>query len=286
MTPHASTPRTAHPRLAAAAVAAVTTALVLGLAGQAGADENPSARALQDAAAQAHRAAVAPASLDTLSRFFARDGAVSRDATPRVQPTTVPVYTLSPDFVAGTPGAEVAKLEFLAGAAVSSDGRKASVWMAPHEGAWKVVNIATGDDETRYAAEGARKLPGGTVFREPQIDAWYVHDASRVLPLDADAVRAVGTRGATLAAYRARVHRAYADKLPGTAYAKQGRAGGYAAAGAAGAAGAAVAPAGHGTAAVSDSTPAVLPAAGGALALLGAAGIAVARLRGRREAAG
>ncbi|WP_229923189.1 hypothetical protein [Streptomyces candidus] len=284
MTPHATTPRTAHPRPgAAAAVAVVTTTLVLGLAGQAGADENPSARSLKDAAAQAHRAAVAPATLDTLSRFFARDGAVTRDAAaPRVQPTTVPVHTLSPEFVAGTQGAEVARLEFFAGAAVSSDGRKASLWMAPHEGTWKVVNIATGDDETRYAAEGARRLPGGTVFREPQIDAWYVHDASRVLPLDADAVRAVGTRGATLAAYRARVHRAYADKLPGTAYAKQGKAGGYAGAGAAGSA---ARPA-HETAAVSDSTPTATLAAGGALALLAAAGLAVARLRGRREAAG
>ncbi|MFE0010837.1 hypothetical protein [Streptomyces erythrochromogenes] len=90
------------------------------------------------------------------------------------------------------------------------------------------MNIATGDDEFRYAQLGAAKLPGGTVFREPQIDAWYVAGGSRVLPLDEDAVRAVGAGGTTLGAYRARVATAYGDKLPGSPYAERGSAGGYA----------------------------------------------------------
>ncbi|GAA2509917.1 hypothetical protein [Streptomyces gobitricini] len=174
-------------------------------------------------------AVTAPATLDTLSRFFARDGAVTRAAAaPRVEGPTVPVRVLSPDFVAGRAGAPVARVEFHAAGAVSSDGRKASVWTA-RQGAkgWQVVNIATGDDEIRYTKEGARRLPGGTVFREPQIDAWYVSKGARVLPLDADAVRAVGARGTTLAAYRDRVAAAYGDKLPGTAYAHRGSAGGY-----------------------------------------------------------
>lgn len=89
------------------------------------------------------------------------------------------------------------------------------------------MNIATGDDEARYAARGARALPGGTVFREPQIDAWYVHDDSRVLPLDQDARTAVGAKGTTLDAYRTRVKEAYGDKLPGSGYARSGQAGGY-----------------------------------------------------------
>ncbi|MGA4799522.1 hypothetical protein [Streptomyces lavendulocolor] len=172
----------------------------------------------------------APATLDTLSRFFARDGAaVTRDAgRPRVEGRAVPVRVLSPDFVAGRAGAPVARVEFHASRAVSSDGRKASVWTA-RRGAngWRVVNIATGDDEIRYAEEGARRLPGGTVFREPQIDAWYVHRGTRVLPLDEDAVRAVGAGGTPLAAYRDRVAAAYGDKLPGSAYARRGAAGGY-----------------------------------------------------------
>ncbi|WP_353938301.1 hypothetical protein [Streptomyces ficellus] len=174
-------------------------------------------------------AVTAPATLDTLARFFARDGAVTRAAAhPRIEGSTVPVRVLSPDFVAGRAGAPVARVEFHAAEAVSSDGRKASVWTV-RQGAkgWQVVNIATGDDETRYAREGARRLPGGTVFREPQIDAWYVHEGGKVLPLDQDATRAVGANGITLAAYQKRVAAAYGDKLPHSAYGKKGAAGGY-----------------------------------------------------------
>ncbi|MET7716358.1 hypothetical protein [Streptomyces sp. NPDC005407] len=179
--------------------------------------------------AAARRVATAPATLETLSRFFARDGAVSKvAAAPRVEGTTVPVHTLAPEFVAGKAGAPVAKVEFLASRAVSSDGQRASLWTARQGGQWQVVNIATGDDEFRYARLGDQKLPGGTVFREPQIDAWYVNKGTKVLPLDEDAIRAVGSRGTTLTAYQDRVRAAYADKLPGSAYAKKGGAGGYA----------------------------------------------------------
>ncbi|MFC5723013.1 hypothetical protein ACFP1Z_22865 [Streptomyces gamaensis] len=186
--------------------------------------------------AAAHDAAAAPATLDTLSRFFTRDGdrgdalggAQARaKAQPRIEGDTVPVYALSPDFVAGKEGAPVAALEVLASKAVAADGQKASVWAAETGGSWKVVNIATGDDETRYAAEGARRLSGGTVFREPQINAWYVQRGDKVLPLSPDAVRAVGENGTTVEKYQDRVHRAYGDKLPGSAYAKKGLAGGY-----------------------------------------------------------
>ncbi|MFG2609445.1 hypothetical protein [Streptomyces anulatus] len=179
----------------------------------------------------AHEAATEPATLDTLSRFFAREGAVSRAASaPRIEGRTVPVRTLSAAFVAGKPGAAPSTLDYLASTAVSSDGQKASLWTVPGTDGgdrWQVVNIATGDDEARYTAQGARALPGGTVFREPQIDAWYVHDGSRVLPLDVDAKTAVGAKGTTLDAYRTRVKEAYGDKLPGSGYARSGKAGGY-----------------------------------------------------------
>ncbi|MET9509386.1 hypothetical protein ABZX62_13025 [Streptomyces flavidovirens] len=221
-----------------AAVAATAATFLLGLAPSAGAAENPAPPAPAAPSAEhraaAHRAAAAPATRATLARFFAREGAVTTAAAdPRISGATVPVYTLAPDFVAGREGAPVAKLEYLAGTAVSSDGRKASLWMVPANGrsrSWQVVNIATGDDETRYAAQGARTLPGGTVFREPQLDAWFVQRHARVLPLDEDAVRAVGAAGTTLAAYQDRVRKAYGDKLPGSAYAKKGKAGGYGAA--------------------------------------------------------
>ncbi|MFC9184799.1 hypothetical protein ACFTZJ_29690 [Streptomyces globisporus] len=179
----------------------------------------------------AHEAATEPATLDTLSRFFAREGAVSQKASaPRIEGEAVPVRTLSAAFVAGKPGAAPSTLDYLASTAVSFDGQKASLWTLPGtsgNGGWQVVNIATGDDEARYAAQGARALPGGTVFREPQIDAWYVHDGSRVLPLDRDAKTAVGAKGTSLHAYRNRVKEAYGDKLPGSGYARSGRAGGY-----------------------------------------------------------
>ncbi|GHB35786.1 hypothetical protein GCM10010347_01260 [Streptomyces cirratus] len=215
-------------RNAAVAVLA-TAAACLALAPQAQAAPVPQPQsATAEVKAAAAQAAAAPATLDTLSRFFAREGKVAVTAArPRVEGEAIPVNYLSPDFVAGKAGAPVARLEFLASKAVSSDGQQAALWTARTEAGWQVVNIATGDDEFRYARLGAEKLPGGTVFREPQIDAWYVARGARVLPLDEDAERAVGAGGTSLAAYRARVERAYGDKLPGSAYAEAGKAGGY-----------------------------------------------------------
>ncbi|WP_406329073.1 hypothetical protein [Streptomyces sp. NBC_00203] len=219
-------------RITSAAVAGCAATLLLGLAAPSARAEgglSPVSQASPASVAAAHRAATGPATLDILARFFAAPGSSVTESTlhARVDDDTVPVYYLSPDFVAGRTGAPVARLAFLATRAVSSDGRKASLWTARQGGGWQLVNIASGDDETRYAALGARLLPGGTVFREPQIDAWYVERHARVLPLDTEARRAIGARGTTLASYRARVHKAYADKLPGSVYARSGEAGGY-----------------------------------------------------------
>ncbi|WP_328732708.1 hypothetical protein OHT20_29315 [Streptomyces caniferus] len=192
----------------------------------------------------AHAAATDPATLETVARFFAAErkhgGAPAAapgaaQAAPHIEGGAVPVYVLSPDFVRGRDGAPVARLEFLASKAVAGDGRTASVWTARRGAAWKVVNIAAGDDETRYTAAGAARAEGGTVFQEPQIDAWYVQHGDRVEPLDPDARKAVGAHGTTLAAYRKRVVRAYGDKLPGSAYDRRGEAGGYGPAATAGA---------------------------------------------------
>ncbi|MFG2992545.1 hypothetical protein ACGFZK_25190 [Streptomyces sp. NPDC048257] len=256
--------------LRATAAAAVLAAALLGLAPQAAAAPGaPAAPVPQPRSATAEnkaaaaQAATAPDTMATLSRFFAREGKVSPTAAqPRIEGEAIPVNHLSPEFVAGKAGASVARLEFLASKAVSSDGQQAALWTARTEAGWQVVNIATGDDEFRYAQLGAAKLPGGTVFREPQIDAWYVAGGSRVLPLDEDAVRAVGAGGTTLAAYRARVAGAYGDKLPGSAYAEGGRAGGYA----------------EGVAEPAG-TPAAVVAGGAAALALGGAGVLVLRRR-------
>lgn len=263
------------------AVAALLTGLAGLCAPGAAADANPTATAASRAAA--HRAASSPETLATLSRFFARDGRVSlAAAAPRVRGDAVPVYTLSPEFVAGRAGAPVAKVEYLASTAVASDGQKASLWTVPRGGGWQVVNIATGDDEARYSAAGASRLPGGTVFQEPQINAWYVQKGATVLPLDEDAVRAVGARGTTLAAYQQRVQRAYGDKLPGSAYAKSGRAGGYGQSPEEARAQAAAAPPARTDHHGGPATAATVTAGAGALA---AAGLGAVALRRRRRGA-
>ncbi|MFJ3923574.1 hypothetical protein [Streptomyces sp. NPDC090022] len=218
------------PRRATALTAILAAATLLGLAPQAGAAPVPQPRtATAETREAARQAATAPATLETLAKFFAREGQVTLAAAqPRIEGEPLPVHYLSPDFVAGRADAPVARLEFLASRAVSADGRQAALWTARTGSGWQVVNIASGDDEFRYAALGAAALPGGTVFREPQTDAWYVARENRVLPLDEDAVTAVGAGGTTLDAYRARVTKAYGGKLPGSAYAKSGAAGGYA----------------------------------------------------------
>ncbi|QES40970.1 hypothetical protein DEJ49_08130 [Streptomyces venezuelae] len=279
MTRHPSRPlapsRPVPGRLVSAALAGTAATLLLGLAAPAAsADTGPAApsAASRDAA---HRAAEAPKNLDTLSRFFAREGAVTKAAAdPRVEGEAVPVYYLSPDFVAGKKDAPIARLEFLASKAVSSDGQEASLWTVRQGGAWQVVNIATGDDETHYTRVGAKKAPGGTVFHEPQINAWYVLDGThaRVLPLDKDAIRAVGAKGTSVAAYRERVREAYADKLPGSAYEKSGKAGGY------------DEPApGPKTDDGAPVTVASSLAGAGALVALGLSGAALVRRRGARQ---
>ncbi|MCB5182860.1 hypothetical protein, partial [Streptomyces antimicrobicus] len=213
-------------RRAAALTAVLAAATLLGTAAQASAAPVPQPPAATAEVKEAARqAATAPDTLATVARFFARGaGAAPAAAPPRVEGEAIPVHHLSPEFVAGQAGAPVARLEFLASRAVAADGRQAALWTARTATGWKVVNIAEGDDEFRYAALGAAKLPGGTVFREPQIDAWYVARDDRVLPLDEDAARAVGERGTSLDGYRARVVRAYGDKLPGSGYARDGKA--------------------------------------------------------------
>ncbi|MEV5657722.1 hypothetical protein [Streptomyces sp. NPDC052291] len=267
---------------ALAAAGVLAGAALLGSAPRAAAADGP-ASAGPAALAAAHEAATDATTLDTLSRFFAREGAVTeKAAAPRIEGAAVPVRTLSAEFVAGKPGVSIASLDYLASTAVSSDGQKASLWTLPEPGKggdWQVVNIATGDDEARYTAAGARELPGGTVFHEPQIDAWYVQKGDRVLPLDQDAVRAVGKRGTTLSAYRTRVHAAYADKLPGSAYARKGEAGGYGPAAKEGSGPAIAATSTTGTALTAGS----LAAAGGALAVLALCGVTALRLRSRRR---
>ncbi|MEV0530170.1 hypothetical protein [Kitasatospora sp. NPDC050463] len=238
--------------------------------------------------AQARGAVQDPAVLERLGHFFARQGVpptqqltigaaeearAASAAAPRLAGDTVPVYTLDADFVAGSPGAPVAKAEYTASKAVSADGQVASVWTVNQGGSWRVVNIASGGDESDYAARAAGG-GGGTAFREPQLNAWYVLRDGRVLPLDDEARRSVGEAGVSLAAYQRLVHQRYGDKLPGSAYDRAGKGGGYQP----DATGQQTAAAGGGSA-----LPAVTAAAAlGATALVGA-GVALRRRAGARR---
>ncbi|MER7846955.1 hypothetical protein ABTZ03_23740 [Kitasatospora sp. NPDC096077] len=293
----------------AAVTVLLAAGLGLGLAPVAQADARADAQAAPGAPvpvpagelAQARSAVQDPSVLDKVGHFFARKGVpptqqltigaaeeakAAGDAAPRLAGDTVPVYTLDAGFVAGTPGAPVAEAEFTASKVVAADGQSASVWTVRQGDAWRVVNIASGGDESDYAAKAADG--GGTAFREPQVNAWYVLRDGRVLPLDDEARRSVGAGGVSLAAYQKLVHQRYGDKLPGSAYDRAGKGGGYDvnAAGEAGQAGQAAnatvtTATGSGRSDGGSTLPAVTAAAAlGATALVGAG----AALRRRRSA--
>ncbi|MFC4909263.1 hypothetical protein [Actinomadura gamaensis] len=209
---------------------ALGAAALLGTAPAASADPSPTAPA-PTAPSPADLAAAqraASGQLPQIGRFFAAHGQ-GRQVAPaaadaehaRLTAAPVPVYELDPAFVTGRAAAP-GRLAYLASPAAASDGQTASVWSARVRGVWKVVNIASGTDEETYAAKAGA---GATAFHEPQIDAWYALRGGTVVPLNASA-RTVGA-SLPLAAYQRLVHQRYADKLPGSAYARQGAAGGY-----------------------------------------------------------
>ncbi len=185
--------------------------------------------------AAAHATAGSAASLSAAGRFFshtngtaagvAADSAADSGAV-RLSGGPVAVYTLNADFVRAA-GAPVAVLNYVASTAVTADGRTASIWTARSATGWAVVNIASGDDEARFAAQAG---PGALVFSEPQTNAWYSAKGNVILPLNEQARSEIGDR-MTLAAYQRFVHARYADKLPGSAYDRSGKAGGYGAEG-------------------------------------------------------
>ncbi|WP_086578546.1 hypothetical protein [Streptosporangium minutum] len=223
-----------------AAVLALTGSLLLAPSLAHAATDDPAPQSPAEAAAvqavppgagdraAARAAASAPGVQRTLGEFFATKGAPpgtdTRAVAPiavRVTEQTVAVNHLNPAFVAGQSG-EVARFAFFATRADAADGRTASIWTSrSRTGGWQVSNIASGDDEQRYASQP------GTVFLEPQINAWYALRDGRVVPLSTEATASVGAGGVPLADYQKLVSGRYGDKLPGSAYARNGTAGGY-----------------------------------------------------------
>ncbi|MEY9854844.1 hypothetical protein ABH935_000441 [Catenulispora sp. GAS73] len=195
----------------------------------------------------ASQAAASPVVVQRLGGFFAQLGpagaplavhaaapaaAAAAAQAPHLVGTTVPVYYLDPAFVTAKYGtAAVAKQEFMATAAVSASGQRASVWTARSAAhppnTWTEFNIASGSTETDMAAAAAKLGPGAIAFYEPQIHAWYGLLKDHVTPLNNDAVRSVGSAGISLLGYQRLVHGRYADKVPGTAYADKHMLGGF-----------------------------------------------------------
>ncbi|WP_410670424.1 hypothetical protein [Amycolatopsis sp. cmx-4-68] len=155
---------------------------------------------------------------DTLVRFFAAAPDAKGPVTVEVAPDAYPVYELSPDFVMGKPGAAPGDFAYFAVPVRASDGRTATLWsVRGADGAWQVGNIASGDVEGGYA----RTLPtGAQLLHEPQVDAWYAVRDGRLTSLSERTT-------VDVADYQRTVSQRYADKLPGSPYAREGEAGGY-----------------------------------------------------------
>ncbi|MFE0024979.1 hypothetical protein [Amycolatopsis sp. NPDC059021] len=190
----------------------------------------------RDAAGQA---ATTPQTTDFIAHFFvgadrhaagepssmmskAEESAAAAAKAPQILGSPLEVHTLNPAFVTGA-SQDVATFGYYAVHARSASGQDASVWLTRAGSGWEASNITTGTEEITYPAQAG----GDTVFTEPQVNAWYRVHEGRVVGLNDVAKRVVGPSGTTLADYQRIVHGKYADKMPGSDYARKGRLGGF-----------------------------------------------------------
>ncbi|GLZ43413.1 hypothetical protein [Actinokineospora sp. NBRC 105648] len=196
---------------------------VVGYAGYAMADPSPVDGAVSAAdTAKAQAAATAPDVTATVGKFLgqantARSGVASADVQASVGGTSVAVYELNADFVAGR-SPKAGRFSYVAVPAKGADGSAASVWTVKDQaGNWQVANIAAGDIEF---AQATKLTAGAVLLREPQTNTWYA--------LTGNNVRALATgKTMTLSQYQHDVSARYGDKLPGSAYDRKGTAGGF-----------------------------------------------------------
>lgn len=177
--------------------------------------------------AAARQVAASPDTQTKLAKFFVQldrraGAAVQAEAakTPQVTGEPLRVFSLTAEFVTGQSG-EPGGFAYLAVKTRAASGQEATVWLT-RDGrqGWEASNLTTGTEEVTYPAQG------GSVFTEPQINAWYRVENGQVVPLN-DPARAQVGKGMTVAAYQRLVHQQYADKLPGSAYVQQGKLGGF-----------------------------------------------------------
>jgi hypothetical protein len=145
--------------------------------------------------------------------------AAQQTADPRTQ---VPVYEPTAAFVTGKSDVPAA-LAYVAVPARTGDGTAATVWAERQGAAWTVVNVASGDYERQYAQAAA----GGYLLHEPQVNAWYSVHGDVVTVLEGSVTGLAAGTKVSLQDYRTALHGRYADKLPGSAYDREGAGGGY-----------------------------------------------------------
>ncbi|WP_078509807.1 hypothetical protein [Streptomyces sp. Tu 6176] len=226
---------TRRPSTKRAVSAGALTVLALGLAitpASAGSPDHRAPGAYSAAQlAAARTAATTDSTITLLDNYFAHAPARGAahavrtgQSAPRAVGRSVTVSSLNPAFVAGESGAPVARPSFVATDFVSPTGQTATVQTALTAKGWQIVTIASGTDESDFTAKAQGR---GTVFREPQINAWYTVRGDEILPLNTEARAVVGPSGTSLAAYYHHVHSAYGTRLPGSSYDKKGMAGGF-----------------------------------------------------------
>ncbi|NIK58689.1 hypothetical protein [Kribbella shirazensis] len=166
------------------------------------------------------KATTAARSAGALS-LLGKAGGTAKAAT-TVARDTYPIYALNPAFVRDA-SAPVATFWYAATTATAG-GRTMTVFTTPDaKGGWQAVNVASGNTEARMASAA----DGATVFTEPQLGAWYALSATQVRPLNASAIKSIGSKPISVTAYQDLVSGRYSDKLPGSSYNDAGMAGGY-----------------------------------------------------------
>ncbi|HEX7301490.1 hypothetical protein [Lentzea sp.] len=242
-----------------AAAVTLSAAVLLSTGPSAYADETVSAADLQAARAVAAQQSTVDAVADFLGDLGGNRSPRTAAAGVAVRDGVVPVYTLSPAFVAGAQGAQPGELAYLAVLASAGDGQTSTIQtVRGANGRWEVANLASGDQESRLAAQ----LPAGaTLLHEPQVNAWYAKKGTRLTVLDPGGSGRRAGEGLAVADYQRAVAKAYGDKQSGSDYATRGLAGGFG----------------------PQTDDSVLPLLGlGALALLGTAAAGVRAVRRTR----
>ncbi|GAB3144521.1 hypothetical protein GCM10027258_33400 [Amycolatopsis stemonae] len=204
--------------------AVLAGAAMLTTAGAAGAATGPAGTPTAADTAAIGQVAGGQATLDrlTTTRFPGAHAAAAASRANADARTQVAVYEPTAAFVAGASDVPAA-LAYIAVPARTGDGTTATVWAERQGPAWTVVNVASGDYEQKYAQAAA----GGYLLHEPQVNAWYAVHGDAVTVLDGSVTGLAAGTTLTLADYRAALHQRYADKLPGSAYDRDGAGGGY-----------------------------------------------------------